>query len=367
MDEQFYGLKIKKLVLHEIFQGGNDDTRKSPKFNSKLANLTKDEISVLEQRVLLSLSKTSSSIETDIHNPLYNSAFLKVIDYFKTAYIKSNTSAQDKDNKFLEISKHLTNDLSKACTRPVIPGGVVIIFTGRTGIKNNRYFAIIKAEKQDGFTMEENNSEMVMKLINDLFLTQNQKLYKIAIYIEKEEREYTNLPLDINDNFITYLYDKNVSASSTSQLADYFYHAFLDWEIKQDNKQYTTQFYDETLKFINATNLTDEEKVQYATALHTYLLLDKTNTLNVYDFASTYLPDDFIDDYINHISSQGIPTRNIVKDTSMLSSKLKKRNMYFSSQVKISAPSKDFNDIIKISNEEPGVTTIKIKGNIIRQ
>lgn len=367
MDIEFCNLTIQKLVLHEIFKGGTGVNYKPPKYNSKLATLTLEERHVLEQRVLQSLSKTSSSIETDIRNPLHNNAFLNVIDYLKFAHPQKAVSDLDKDSKFLDISKLLTNHLSLSYTRPNVPGGIVIIFTGRIGIRSNRYLAIIKAEKQDGFTMEENNSEMVMRLINDLFLTQNQKLYKIAIYIEQEERKYDNLLQDINNNFNTYLYDKNVSAYSTNQLADYFYHTFLDWEIKHTNKQFTNQFYEESNSFINKANLSDEEKVNFTTALYSYLMLNRSATINAYEFATTYLPDEFADEYINHMTTQGIPTRDIVKDISGLQKKLKKRNVYFSSNVKISAPFKDFDEIIKISNDEAGITTINIKGSIIKQ
>lgn len=367
MDKEFYKLNIQRLIIHEIFRVGEDKKAPSPRYNSKLTALNEEEMGVLEQRVLQSLSKTSSGIRMEIDDPLHNSNFLTIVDFLKMSHPNNKNSKDSIDSYFINTSKNITKNLSTNLRSSIIPGGIVIVFSGTVGAPSKRFFCIIKAEKHDGFAAEESDKEIVLRLLKDLLLTKDQKLYKIAIYIENYLDEYKQMNSDIKDNFTTYLYDKNASFNSIENAAAYFYNDFLGWKVKKDSIFYTNRFYDISKEFLTNTTLENSQKINLITALHTYLIIDKSDTINTSEFAKKYLPTQIQDAYVRELNFKDVPNRSLVKNTDGISKKLAKRNVKFSSEVSISAPSKDFDDLIQVSQHEDGTTIVKIKGSIIKQ
>lgn len=365
MDQQFFNLKINKLILHQVFSLGDERNLIEPKYNSELTTLPPDGLGEFQQRILQSVGKKSSSIEMEISNPTENATFQYILEFLQA---EANDSSNKAETSFIDNSKKIAYKLASSYSTRRIPGGIVIIFSGTMGIHNNRFIGIIKAEKQTGFSLIDSDEEMLLNFLTDLLLTPNQKLYKIALYIENTLLEYSDIDSNTANNFKIYLYDKNMSLNDTTKAALYFYQTFLGCSIKQSDKKYTLDFYEATKRFINTSSLDDEKKVDCINALHTYLKVDNSSIIHASQFAEDYLPDaQTKNNYVNFIEEQGIPTRAITKDIEFIRNRLSTRKLNFSSKVRISAPSEQFDDLVKVTKGDSGQTIVSIKGVILEQ
>jgi len=63
---------------------------------------------------------------------------------------------------------------------------------------------------------------------------------------------------------------------------------------------------------------------------------------------------------------KNLPQHAFTKDLSYLKNRLKRRNIHFSSDVRISAPSDRFKELVEIRNRENGKTIVAIEGTVER-
>ena len=360
-------LSIKKLVMHSIFPINEEGIKGPAKCYSSLTTLDYDAKQALQSRLISSLGEGSASISMDITSPTQNSLFSGLLNFLNVSHPNlSDTYTQEQINThFIDLSKSMANALQESYNRRNIPGGIIIIFYGTVGTPSKRFISIIKAEKQDGFTVEELDDDIKIQLLTNLLLTKNQELYKIAFFLEKDWSIYDNLAEDHSNNFDILLYDKNLRKNSNA--AEYFYKTFLGLSMKSDSKFLTTSFYKEAKEFINGSNVSNEQKVDYGDALYSYLKVATQSTINIREFAETYLPPNLIDSFVTTLKNKGIPERNIIKDTDGITRSLKSRNLKFSSlngDVRIIAPADKFNELIQVKTAENGKTTIDILGTI---
>lgn len=361
MDEQFINLTIDKLIFHEVFGLDMNKNVVHPEYSESITKLGSKGSAELEQRIIKSVGKVSASIEMDVTDIDVQSTFYKILKYL---------DVNDQDGKELvTMSKALADKLSKSFNKRNIPGGVLIIFTGTTGIYGNRFVGIIKAEKHAGFSLSKDiNNKKMMEYLTELVLTPSQKLYKICLFIENKIESYADINENSSSNFKIYLYDSNLNKDSDTDAAFYFYNTFLGCSIKKSDKKYTEMFYNKTKEFINVSDLNPEQKIDCITALHIYLKINNKQTIQASEFANDYLPTSEIrDKYIKHLEKSNVPMRAIIKDLSNIKKKLTTRKVTFSSKVSIIAPSDNFEELVKIKKRESGETTIIVKGEINSQ
>lgn len=357
MDEQFINLTIDKLIFHEVFKLDVDKNVIQPEYSDSITQLGVKGYAELEQRIIQAVGKVSASIEMEIKNMDVESTFYKMLKYL---------DANDDAEELVSMSQFLTDKLAHSFNKRNIPGGVLIVLTGETGVNSNRFIGIIKAEKHSGFSLSKGtNNKKMMEYLSELVLTPSQKLYKICLFIENEIKNYSVIDENSANNFKVYLYDSNLNKDADTEAAFYFYNTFLGCSIKKSDKKYTEMFYNKTKEFINTSNLNTEQKIDCITALHTYLKVNNKQTIQVSEFANDYLPTpEMRDKYIKHLEKSKVPMRAIIKDLSNIKKKLINRKLTFSSKVSIIAPSENFDDLIKIEKNEPDKTTIIVKGEI---
>jgi hypothetical protein len=232
-----------------------------------------------------------------------------------------------------------------------------------TGYQNSKFIAIVKAELHGGFSIQEEIDQLVLKFINDLLLTPQQKLYKVAIFIEKPRSQ--DKPID-SDDFLVLVYDHNVIRYETKQAARYFYSTFLGCEIAPSDKKLTRDFFMSTKEFIDEFIVDDEFKLDLNTALHAYLKVDQASVINVADFATRYLQESLRDRYLEFMMVKGFTENSTPKDITYIKNNLRQRNLKFSSDVKIVAPSDNFKNVINIVGKEYDNTIVQIKGHLER-
>jgi hypothetical protein len=268
------------------------------------------------------------------------------------------------DNGFIDISKSITSKLADAQAALNIPGGVIVIFAGTVGHDGKKCLGIIKAEVHEGFrkVIGENGS-LMMEFIGDLLLTPQQKLFKIGVFILKDERG--NI-LDSN-NYLTFVFDHQMAPRETRAAAFYFYDTFLGCIYSPSDKKLTEDFYNNTKDFINTASISDEEKFDLTNSLVLYLKTDRASTVRVKDYADRFMDEGLAGRYVAHMKSKNFPTRAIGKDTAYINTKLRMRRMIFSSKIRITGPPNVFEDSVKIIGAENGNTVVSISGKLESQ
>lgn len=352
MNNLLRNMNIERVILHKIYQRTKNEDIINPTYSNSLTILDRYPLLTFRQRVIQALGSDSHSIEMEIFKKTPSSTY----DYVRKIF---NEESDTDNNNFIEISKMIALNLAQSQTRIKIPGGIIVIFSGTTGTNNDKFIGIMKAETQEGFTLNNENEILSLNLVEELFLTPQQKLYKIGLFIKQENTEDKCL-----------VYDSNLGKSKNSEAAKYFYESFLGCTQNKNSKILTKQFFTETQSYINSCdNLSQEDKIKLNDALYTYISVDQSTTISSFDFAERYLSDDNDkDDYLNHMNNNiRFPENNISKDISLINKSLENKNIYFfGKDIKFTYPTNKYTDSISI--EEDGEDTIiRIKGKVSSQ
>ena len=327
----FSNLIINRIVIHEIFKLGENKEVIPPRYAKKLSTLDTNGKNVLQERIVSAIGSDSRSIEMEIlefHEESCANIVSKLINVG--------------DDEFIEVSKSLALKLANAQNNRKIPGGIVVVVQGACGAQiPKKFVAIIKAELHSGFTRDDS---IALQFISELLLTPQQKLYKIAAFIEED----SDIKKKLNERFSLTVYDNNMKKAETKELATYFYASFLGSEFKKNSKYITSNFYDYTKKFINSLDISDEEKIDLNSSLRTYVKSEINTTISVDEFASEYLTEDFRDEYKYNMEELNIPLTTICKDTTYLKNKLRERRIKFTNDFTLVGPEDKFNDSIKV-------------------
>lgn len=350
-------LQIEKIIIHEILQKEKDKNIQPPNYAKELSELDKNGKNTLRVRILNAIGEGSNALEMDIINNEEGSC-VSIIDKI--------LSSED-DKKFIENSKSVALKLSEAQNNVKIPGGIVVILKGNFwgGDEFKKYVCIIKAEIHNGFTRSDKNE---LQYISELLLTPQQKLYKIAFFIKENNQEQ-----NLSKKYKMYIYDNNMRKVDTSEAAKYFYESFLGSGFKKDSKLMTKQFYDETKKFINQLDVSDEKKIELNTHLHSYVSSTVRATISTVNFADEYLEETYSDNYTNYMKSKGITDKAFSLNKTYIEKSLSKRKIFFTNNIGLTAPSENFAEDIKVINKESdiifeeGRTILSIRGKIKKQ
>lgn len=353
---QFANLCIEKIAIHQVFQKNEKNEVIEPKYNNQLTTLDEEGLCALGQRVIAAIGHDSHSIEMQVLNS----------DDGSTFQILSKMINCD-DGQFLSLSKNLALRLAQSQTTRRIPGGIFLVFRGKVGARTEKCIGIIKAELHGGFNFTEDSDSMIVKYLSNLLLTPQQKLYKLAMFIRKAD-DGVNLTANNSNDYKVFVYDQTISRNESGDAAIYFYQTFLGCSVHKSSKKLTQDFFKLTQNFINDLDIDDDNKVNLSTALHTYLNVEMSNTIQVREFAERYIGDvEIVDKYTSFMIENDIPDNNIIKDVSGLERKLNKRKLKFSSNVSITAPSDKFSELVRIVSSEDNKTTIEIDGHIKSQ
>jgi len=349
----FANLRIQKIVIHEIYKRDENGDIVQPKFNDHLTTLDAAGLQTLQNRIVNALGDSSHSVEMDVFDSSSDSTFQL-----------GATLLDTNDGEYIDVSKKIAAKLAEKQTSRSIPGGVVIIFSGLTGINSNRYWGIIKAEIQEGFVKETSNETLLLKYITDLLLTPQQRLYKLGIFIEVGNSGSGSYERVIDD-FVNYIYDHNMTKNESQHAAFYFYRDFLGCQYSPTDKKLTSDFYYETKNYLKAADLDDEIENELNTALFTYIKVAQEQVIHTESFADEYLPELQRQPYIEYMESKGFPSHAIGKDITYIKNKLRQRKVTFSNSVKIIAPADKFNELLTIEpNRSADETVVIIKGHI---
>lgn len=350
-------LVLEKAVVHFVPRQGNGDI----KLANRLIAIDDDCKRELSQKIILVMGTDANAIEMGVNDMTAVSTFALVKSIISNPFINDSD-----DRNYLDISKSLAQKLYSAQNQHFIKDGILICLAGRTGVSHEKCVILIKAEPQNGFRLTDDNA---LQLINEIFLTSAQRLYKIGLWIYHS----ADISPFIDEVLKIYVFDDQMKKNSGDGMTQFFAASFLGCTDLVSNATKTKTFFDITTKFIEENpNIAPQEKVEKINALHVYLKVSTNAIISPNSFAETYFPQtELKNQYLSIVdSSEGI-TRDVAipRDISKINNKLKVRRVRFSSSVKVSFPSPisgDSDDLFKVENYDPArdYTYAKIKGKV---
>jgi 37-kD nucleoid-associated bacterial protein len=350
----FNNLLVNRLIIHTINakQEGQDCATVDP--SNEISEIDHNVLEIIRNRLIDAAGRNSKAFELDIDNANPDSFFTL-----------SNDIAELNEKEFIRRTTEIAELLAYSQRRVSIPGGYLLIMDCLDNDTNYPVIIVIKAEPHEALQFSINGGHMQVNVLRKVFLSPSQKLYKIGIIYKKNEDETEN----INEQFGSFLYDDQFRADTHP--AEYFYKDFLGLTVGNNSKIQSQRFYEKTKNFV-MTNVDDfEVKTALVLALKNEFTINQNDTINPLNFANTYIPirGGLRDSYIGDIC-QELPFA-IVKDDSLLKTRLTKRKIDFPSNINLSGPEEGFDNRVEIINQDsiatlvgdnPDYTVIKIMG-----
>lgn len=329
---QFLNATVDRIIIHQIYKKNKDEMiKKAPDKSTNFTNFEVSAMNNFKQRFDEAIGENSKAVEmllnTEIANPLY-----KIVEQ----------AIHDSDDDYISTSFEVTKKLDQAQKKASESGGIIVVFSGKCNYPARDFLGIIKAEIHSGYRKIEdiNTKKISLEFLKEVLLTPGTKLYKTAAFLKKKSYDATNT--DPNLNWEVWISDNQVSKAEGKAGSDYFLNTFLGFTYPETSARKTNSFYNETMRFINSIDITDEQKNNYLNALTTYLKVDKSNIINPIEFSEKYLDIEHKSDYIDHLEDRLISKGNFVKDISEMTNKLKFRKLSFTSNISISGAPEDF-------------------------
>ena len=335
---QLLNLNIDRIIIHQIYRRDSDGNKVAPTQSHEYTNFDQNAMESFKTRVKDALGDGSKAVQMEIVNQDQNdlpSLIDKIIE-------------QD-DDTFSVSSYDFAKKLTDAQQMKSIPGGIVVVFSGKQGHPSKKFIGIIKAEVHSGYEKEinEKTNEITLKFVEEILLTPGTRLYKTAAFFENSN--YDESSSDLNDKWTVMISDYQISKTDGKAAAQYFYSDFLGCGYPQTSARTTKQFYESTRLFIADLDVPAVEKSDLLNALVTYLKVDTSSTISSLEFATKYLNDvDIQDTYTSYMKDLGLPDSAFTKDIEHVKNKLQFRKINFRSNIKITAPSDTFKELITI-------------------
>jgi hypothetical protein len=341
MSSIFENLKLNYAIFHELQKRDDSNTPATIRYGNtveELAGVGKD---TLQTRIMEAMGNNTHCVQMDIVKKNEDSVCSDVDRILRCS-----------SSQFVEYSKAFPEKLALAQISKGIPGGIVVVITGTTGIGNSKCCIIIKAEAQTGFHKMDGKEQLRIEFLNGLFLTPTQKLYKIGFFIKS------------GDSYDAFIYDFNLTKKENTHAAKYFYEGFLGCQISKSNKADTQKFFLLTREFINDMEASVEEKLNYQDELYTYLRNTNDTIIGVKEFAEKCFSGKNRDIYREYMIKSEYPDVGIVKDLELLKNILKRRNIHFSSGVELIRKNGMLRDVVKIISSKENETVLAVSGKM---
>lgn len=335
----FQNLVIQRTIIHEIFKRTDAHTPVDPSYGMQAIQLDAAARDALQQRITEALGHASHGLEMSIRKTGAESVWEKVRQIVDTP---------DDEATFITTSQRIAASLSDAQVSRTIPSGIVVVVHGTVGYPGIPFICIIKAEPHGGFTRKVGTTgQLMLEFLKDLILTPQAKLYKIGAFVCREVNEATDE--NPSGGWRAFIFDDLITAGNKQSAAQYFYDTFLGLAFPSNSAWQTKQFHSLTKEFIRSANVTDETKSDLLGALTTYLKVDQGGTIQVNQFATTYMnAAELRDAYSSYMQSKDFPVAAIQKDISEVKGALRDRKVTFSTNIRLIGPSEQFQDRVSI-------------------
>lgn len=315
----FENLQVGRVIVHEVFQRNDDKSMQAPALSDHLENLSAEALGAFRLRMTDALSGQSQSLQMRIAKSGPGS-FIDLAEGLLGCL----------DEDFVAGSQTIASKLAEAQLARRIPGGVVVVFDGSVGLPAVPFLGVIKAETQAGFRRS-GGTKAVVEFLQNIFLTPATRLYKIGLALFDDRAK----PLP--DGRRAFVFDSNISASHRESAAAYFYDGFLGCALPSDGPYETVRFFDLTKEFVKKSDLDPDEKRGVIDSLYVFVRDEKQPTFTADEFASRYLSPEMQDTFASFLDKKKFTTNAVVRDTSQMGPRLRRRRLKFGGDIELSA------------------------------
>jgi hypothetical protein len=321
----FNSLDIKRVIIHKILEKKKEDACSLVEETNAIIECTPRMKVMIIERLLDAMGRKGKGF------------YLEVGDISSDSYfVLCNDLLRKKDPEFISVSKTLATKLAGLQTKGEIPNSYLMFIEAidRT-YHDTPIYITIKAEPHSAFKQ---TGDMV-ELMENLFLSPSQKLYKVGILYEdsNEEKAFPN------DNHSGYVFDEQFTG--TSNLAKYFYEGYLGFTLLHNGPIQSKKFYDLTSALImNKAPMEDRDD-----------LLDALKTVFKADVSIWIRPNEFVDNYIGDATLKALFIAKVVnklpasilKSSELLDFSLQNRKVSFGA-FSISGPDAEFAEKVRV-------------------
>ncbi|MFQ2193818.1 MULTISPECIES: nucleoid-associated protein [Aeromonas] len=355
-------LQVQRIIIHQIHQRDADGNKITPSRGTEFIKFDAEAMATFRSRFIDAIGADSKAVP------------MSIVNQEKTALPNLvNHLSECSDTDYIDLSYEVANKLADAQQRRNLPGGIVVVFSGTYGATPKKFIGIMKAEIHSAYEKKVNQltQEITLQFIEEALLTPATKLYKTAAFFEKNDKIEND---DLNSKWDVLVSDSQISQTDGKAAAHYFYSSFLCCGYPETSARTTKQFYEATCEFLNDMDVSEEKRSDLHNALIFYLKHENSSVINPTEFAARYFDIETRDSYSEFLEDKNIPTTAFTKDIQHISKKLKTRKISFSKNVKLTAPSQVFKDLIDIeaiSKDDDGIavnwTKIIVKDEIVAQ
>lgn len=346
-------LAISRAVLFDILPDQHDKTVSAPTGGLTLSTLPNSIKAMVATRLTSALGKNANGLEVAIS------------DSGPTSFFQVACTAIDSDDAiFLTHARVIARMLASAQNNKHLAHSKLMLIQGTVTAGQLPCLIVVKAELQEGLADRpaSGTGATTLQHLKDIFMTESQRLFKIG-YLQRRVPVVTiNQSQYDPAEHLVHLFDHLMSATETRHAAFYFYNGFMGCNTANSARARTRDFHENTMAFIKASGLSEDGKLDLIEALRTELR-STSNVVNVVAFASAHMTPLVKKAYEGFmIEQKGFPSHAVEKDTSYVSTKLKRRRkITFSSDIWLSTPPELMASVVTFSNED-GSTTLTVPG-----
>lgn len=316
----FENLRVSRIVVHEVFQRNVDKSIRPPVFGEALEELSQEAMGAFRLRMTDALSGQTQSLQMRIAR-FGAGSFLELAE----GLIGTD------DRAFLAGSQAVAVKLAEEQRAIRIPGGMLIVFEGTVGAQAVPFIGVIKAETQAGFRRSRNGERAVVEFLQNIFLTPATRLYKIGMMLLDDVTQPKP------NGRRAFVFDSNISVSNREAAAAYFYEGFLGCAFPSDGPYETAKFFDLTKEFVRKSELDPEKKRDVLDSLYVFVRDEQEPTFTADQFGERFLPPNLRDTYTDFMRGRKFTPNAVVRDTSQMAGRLRRRKLKFGADIELSA------------------------------
>lgn len=355
-------LSINRLIIHKIIAKLPERDTATVEYSDEVVNPNETVLALLKARLVDAVGRNSRAFELSIQESHEGTFF----DLATRLHGGTN-------EEFIRLSSDIADSLADSQTRTNIPGGFLIVIDCHNVDTRHEIAVVIKAEPHEALQLEQVGGRSHLNLLEKVFLSPSQKLYKIGVVYRKEQDDITDAS-GVNDRFGCFIYDDQFRTESRP--AEYFYDHFLGFSIGDNGKIQSQRFYEKSENFIKSIDVDYETKIEMLNALAITFTADLNNTISPAEFARDHIPaEDGIRDQFFEVVCEDLPIA-IVKDKSLIRRRLLNRKIDFPERINVIGPVEGFDANVEIISDRGNLldldvdseeyTIVKISGRPFR-
>lgn len=335
-------IKVEQLIIHELPTSVHPDGRLS----DQLSPLTDHVRLFFQERLKTALANTAVPIMFDEDTPSPVPATIKEL----LRPVKKKPAASSFAKQFVPATQLIARHLISVRTN-VHSEGLLGCVSGATGPAT--FVAIIKLELQDGIRAhlkgDKGKQHFEVEVVDDLMLTKNTRIFKVAYFESLAEIEAT-----VCDNQI----------QRGKLVADYFLGGFLGCALADRSDLVTKKFF-ETVRGHFQSVSDPEKRSRYFAAALAELNSNRT-TVQVARFANENLERPDRKPFLDALSDAKIP-KAFPKNTDRIRKRIRRIRWDFDGDLSVSAPSDAVEkDLIRLELLKDGKTKLELEAELKR-